>query len=561
VLLKQYYLGCLSHASYLLADEETKTAIIVDPQRDVDHYLQDAAEHGLEIKHVVLTHFHADFIAGHLELEAATGATIHMGHRARTDYPMQPIHEDDIWEFPSMRIRFIESPGHTPEMVNLIVYDLEHDPDRPHAVLTGDTLFNGDVGRPDLLVSFGYKEEELASMLYDSLQKLMRLPDETLVYPAHGAGSLCGRSLSQELVTTIGVQRTSNHALRHKDRESFIQAVTDQQPAAPRYFAHDADLNRRNRKRLEDVLATMRPMDLDTVLQRIQDKEQVVDTRDADDFASAHLPGTINIGLDGTYATWCGTVLDHQRPITIVADPGKEQESATRLGRIGYDNIEGYLEGGFPRAEKRGGLVSNHRVQATDLQDALGTVTVLDVRSGPERDEAFIPGSLHIPLDELPDRLDEVPRDQETVVHCAGGYRSSLAVSLLRRAGQQNVHDLAGGLEPYTRLEGAPLRSRIDGVEQVPPGELPRLMAQGAVLVDVREPPEWEDDHLQEAVLRPMSRFDEWKNEWDKNTLLVILCRSGNRSQKVARALQEQGNQRAVNLEGGMLLTRKTVAP
>jgi hydroxyacylglutathione hydrolase len=558
VLLKQYYLGCLSHASYLIGDPATGTAIVVDPQRDVDQYLEDAKEAGLRIERVVLTHFHADFVAGHLELHAATGASIHMGHRAGPDFPVDPLREGDTWSFPSLRIEFLESPGHTPEMINLVVYDLEKDPDTPHAVLTGDTLFNGDVGRPDLLVSLGYTAEELASELYDSLHKLMLLPDDTLVYPAHGAGSLCGRSLNQELVTTIGTQRATNLALQHKDRASFIASVTEAQPAAPKYFAHDADLNRRQRATLDTVLENLRPLDLDTVLQHLSEGRQVVDTRDDDAFATAHLNGAINIGLDGTYATWCGSVLDNDRPITIIAEPGKEQESATRLGRIGYDNIEGFLDGGFERVHNERPDLLRHaeRDDAATLVDRLGDVTVLDVRSDTERDTLWIPGSQHIPLHELAKRITEVPRDRPVVVHCAGGYRSSLAASLLRRHGYTEVKDLRGGIDAFAAHPQGQVRTRKDGIEQVRSAELGRLLDTGFVLVDVREVHEHHEERIPGALLRPMSRLDEWAHEFDPEQPIVLQCRSGNRSQHVARTLQERGHDQVLNLSGGIIAWR-----
>lgn len=305
MILEQYYLGCLSHASYLIGDEHGGTAVIVDPQRDVDQYVEDAAQHGCEIRYVFLTHFHADFLAGHLELRKRTGAAIHLGARAEAEFEFVPMADQDSLELGQVRLTVLETPGHTPESISLVVYDLERNPQAPAAVLTGDTLFIGDVGRPDLMASIGYTSVDLGRMLYDSLhRKLLALPDETLVYPGHGAGSMCGKHLSNETVSTIGVQRQYNYALQPMSAEQFVALVTADQPEAPSYFAHDAMLNKQEHDTLDDTLErTLQPLDVDAVLELSRSGAQLLDVRDQADFAGAHMVGSINIPLGGRYAT------------------------------------------------------------------------------------------------------------------------------------------------------------------------------------------------------------------------------------------------------------------
>jgi glyoxylase-like metal-dependent hydrolase (beta-lactamase superfamily II)/rhodanese-related sulfurtransferase len=455
VFLKQYFLGCLAHASYLIGDEETRTAVVVDPQRDVDQYLEDAKERGLEIRHVFLTHFHADFLAGHLELRDRVGAGICLGARAEAEFDFTAFGEGDELTFGQVRLEILETPGHTPEGISILVFDLDSNDDHPKAVLTGDTLFIGDVGRPDLMASIGITAEELAGMLFDSVHnKLMRLPDETLVYPAHGAGSLCGRNMSRETVSTMGDQRRYNYALQPMSKDDFVRLVTADQPEAPDYFAFDADLNRRERVTLEDSLEqALRPLALEEVMRLANDGAQLVDTRDPIEFAAGHLAGSTNIGLGGQYATWSGTLLERSRPIVIITDPGKEEESALRLGRIGFDHVTGYLEGGPEAMVERSELVATlPRVTALTLAEMLeggGSILVLDVRTPGEWEQARIPGSLNIPLNRLPSRLEEVPRGREIVVQCASGYRSSIGASLLLKQGYRGVSDLVGGMNAW----------------------------------------------------------------------------------------------------------------
>jgi glyoxylase-like metal-dependent hydrolase (beta-lactamase superfamily II)/rhodanese-related sulfurtransferase len=337
--LKQYYLGCLSHASYLITDEKTKTAAVVDPQRDIDQYLSDAAKGGCAIKYVFLTHFHADFLAGHIELRDRAGAKIHLGARAQAEFDFVRVKDGDRIEFGDVRLEILETPGHTPEGISILVYDMAKGTDQPRAVLTGDTLFIGDVGRPDLLASIGVTADELADMLYDSVAKLVRLPDATLVYPTHGAGSMCGKSLSKETVSTIGEQKKFNYALQPMSREEFKRLVTAEQPEAPAYFVHDAIRNRQERPSLESAMQqSLKSLPLEEVLRLRNQGAQLLDVRDAPDFAGAHLDGSLNIALQGKYATWCGTMLGHEAPIVVIGESGQADEAIMRLGRIGFDN-------------------------------------------------------------------------------------------------------------------------------------------------------------------------------------------------------------------------------
>ena len=454
MILRQFYLNCLAHASYLVGDEQTHVAAVVDPQRDIDQYLDAAAEHGLRIAHVILTHLHADFIAGHLELRDRAGATIYLGAAARAEYAFTPLADGDRIEMGRVRLQAIETPGHTPESISIAVYDLERSDTAPHAVLTGDTLFVGDVGRPDLRAALGWTAADLGGLLYDSLRtKLLTLPDASLVYPAHGAGSLCGKALGKETVSTIGEQRRLNYALQPMTKAAFVDLVTADQPDAPPYFTYDAVLNSKERPTLDEALAReLNPMTVDLVLALQRTGGQILDTRDAGEFAAAHLAGSLNIGLGGQYATWAGTMLGRDRPIVIIADPGHEHEAATRLGRIGFDHIVGYLHDGLRSLESRPELMAaTERVSAPLAAERLaaGEAVAVDVRTTGEREQKFVAGSISIPLNHLAERIDELPKDRQLLVYCAGGYRSSIAASLLQQRGFTNVSEIAGGLAAW----------------------------------------------------------------------------------------------------------------
>jgi hydroxyacylglutathione hydrolase len=496
MIFKQYYLGCLAHASYLIADEGSRVAAVVDPQRDVEQYLADAREQGLEIRHVILTHLHADFVAGHLELRDRAGAAIHLGARAEAEYAFTPMRDGDIVALGAgVRLKTIETPGHTPESISILILEgagkgpeapggaaetaaaegpaktaADARETAPWAVLTGDTLFVGDVGRPDLRVALGWKAEDLGRMLYDSLhRKLLALPDSTRVYPAHGAGSLCGKALGKENSSTIGVQRRLNYALQPMSADQFVSLVLADQPDAPAYFTYDAVLNTRERPTLDRALEkSLQPLTLEAVAGLEREGAQLLDVRDAAYFEAGHLAGSINIGLGGQYATWAGTVLDRERPIVIIAEPGREYEAALRLGRIGFDRVAGYLEGGMQSLAEASEvayatkLVTIERLAPEALeeelrQDPASRPLVLDVRAPREWAADHMEGSLNLPLNHLAERLAELPRARRIVVHCASGYRSAVAASILRRHGFTDLADLAGGFNAWKAAQPAPV--------------------------------------------------------------------------------------------------------
>jgi glyoxylase-like metal-dependent hydrolase (beta-lactamase superfamily II)/rhodanese-related sulfurtransferase len=458
--IQQYYLSCLSHASYMITDEKTKTAAVVDPQRDIDQYIADAQAGGYTIKHVFLTHFHADFVAGHIELRDKAGATIHLGSQAEAEFECVHMKDGDVVEFGDVKLEIMETPGHTPEGISILVYDLAKSRTEPLAVLTGDTLFIGDVGRPDLLASIGVTADELADMLYHSItHKLVELPDATLVYPAHGAGSMCGKSLSKETVSTIGEQKKFNYALQPMSREAFKAIVTADQPEAPDYFVHDAILNRKERASLRAAMEkTLKPLSLDEVLALGKSGSQLLDVRDGIDFEGGHLRGALNIALSGKYATWAGSMLSHDKPIVVIAEEGGEEEAVMRLGRIGFDNVAGYLSGGMNALAAHDDLVERTaRITAPALAewlsgkrpDAGAAPTVVDVRSEAEHAGGHIEGSLNIPLTHLDERFGEIPAGRPVAVHCEGGYRSAIAASLLQKLGLRDVHDMVGGYKAW----------------------------------------------------------------------------------------------------------------
>ena len=464
MIFKQFYLPCLAHASYLIGDEVTGTAAVVDPQRDVDRYLAFAAEHVLQIKHVFLTHLHADFVAGHLELRDRVSATIYLGAKAQAEYRFTPLGDGDVVELGKVRLKALETPGHTPESISIVVYNLSQSESEPHAVLTGDTLFIGDVGRPDLRAALGWSATDLGALLFDSLQsKLLPLPDASLVYPAQGAGSLCGKAISKETVSTIGEQRRLNYALQPMSKKAFIELVTADQPEAPPYFVYDAVLNSKERPTLDEALEReLKPLTLDELLALQAKGAQILDTRDPDEFGAAHLAGSVNIGLGGQYATWAGTVLDRTHPIVIIADPGRENESAIRLGRIGFDHVAGYLQNGLHSLESRPELIAFTEHLSAQFADELLSSSqpplAIDVRAPREREQKHIGGSLGIPLNRLVENMKTLPKNRPLLVYCAGGYRSSIAASLLQGSGFDPVCEIAGGIAAWEAAK-LPVRS------------------------------------------------------------------------------------------------------
>ncbi|GAA1961276.1 MBL fold metallo-hydrolase [Kitasatospora viridis] len=443
----QYYLDCLSHASYLIADETTGRAVVVDPRRDVDEYLADAGAAGFTVEAVINTHFHADFLAGHLELADRTGAWIGYGRRAETEYPIRRLADGERISLGQVTLQIVETPGHTPESISVLVFARAEDT-VPYGVLTGDTLFVGDVGRPDLLASVGVSAEELGGMLHDSVhRKLLALPDEVRVFPAHGAGSACGKNLSTDRQSTIGRERATNPACAPMEREAFVALVTEGQSSAPGYFGYDADLNRRDRALLEPPVA----LTAERFRHLRAEGAVVVDGRDPQEFAAGHLAGSINLPADGRFAEQAGTVLRPEQPVLVLASDGRGAELVTRLARIGFDRAAGYL--GEPAELVRTApelFAPAARLTVAELARAEAPL-VLDVRTPGERAAGAIPGSVSLPLAELPERMAELPADRLIVAHCAGGNRSSVAASLLRRAGFPRVADLLGGYAAWTQ--------------------------------------------------------------------------------------------------------------
>jgi len=463
---EQFYLGCLAHASYMLGSGGE--AVVVDPQRDVDIYLAAAKEHNLTIRHIFETHLHADFVSGHRELAARTGATIYIGRQAAATLPHVDVHDGFELRFGSARISILETPGHTPESICLVVTD-EEKSSRPWAVLTGDTLFIGDVGRPDL--SKTHTPQQLAGMLYDSLHgKLLSLPDEVLVYPAHGAGSLCGRNMRAERSSTIGTERLTNYPLQIKSREEFIQQLTANLPARPDYFLQDAEINRSGAAALEDLppLPEISPRQLESLLNQ---GALALDVRPGDQFAVAHVPGSINIPLSGQFASWAGTILGLDLPPVIVADtPEQVSEARMRMARVGIERVIGYLEGGVAGWRQEGLPTAETRsmsVQSLSQHMKTDGLRVLDVRRKPEWDNGHIEGAQWWPLDNFHALLTPghsthppVPKSAPLAVHCKSGYRSMIACSLLQRVGFENVTDVSGGFDAWQQA-GLPVATDV----------------------------------------------------------------------------------------------------
>lgn len=458
----QFYMGCLAQASYLLGSEGE--AAIVDPRRDVDIYLGEAKARGLRVRYVIETHLHADFVSGHLELAERTGATVLISHRASAAFPHQGVKDGDTVRVGALSLRILETPGHTPESISVLVTDLKAS-ETPQMVLTGDTLFIGDVGRPDLLGSKGITAEHMAGLLYDSLhEKLMPLPDDVLVYPAHGAGSLCGKNLSKDTFSTMGRQRETNVALQPMDRDEFIRFLTKDAPEIPPYFPMDVEINRRGAPALEPG---MRPKPLTAAeVKRLQSAGTVVvDVRTSDDYASGSVPQSLNIGLDGQFASWAGTLVDANRDLVIVArDEAGAVEAQTRLARVGLERVIGWLAGGLPEW-KQAGLPVETTAQVTveELRDVLARTgskasrgfQVVDVRRAGEWSGGHIEGAIHAPLHVLEDHAAYLDPALTTYVVCGGGYRSPMAVEILREIGVKDVVDVKGGMAEW-KARGLP---------------------------------------------------------------------------------------------------------
>ncbi len=446
---EQFYLTCLSHASYMIGSEGV--AAVIDPQRDVGIYIEEAAKHGLKIAHVIETHLHADFVSGHGELAARTGADIYLGSSAGARFPHVPVKDGDEVRFGRCVLRFLETPGHTLESVSILVTDLDRAAS-PFAVLTGDTLFIGDVGRPDL--SPGHTPQQLAGMLFDSLHtKLLTLDDDVEVYPAHGAGSLCGRQMSAERKSTIGVQRRVNYALQPKDRDEFVRLLTAELPERPGYFAQDVEINRSGAAPLA-ALPPLPALEPREALERQRAGALVLDTRPPMEFGPAHIPGSMHIGLSGQYASWAGALVGLDQEIVLVAeDEEHAEESRMRLARVGIEKVAGYLKGGIV-AWVRAGLEAGHipQISVQELSEWLGSgdpIQVVDVRKPGEWSEGHIGGAANLPLNKLPSALTGLDAAAPVFVYCKGGYRSSIGASILKRAGIGQVVNVTGGFDAW----------------------------------------------------------------------------------------------------------------
>jgi len=467
VILQRFYLKCLSHGSYLLADRESGEAAIIDPQRDVAQYEEMLAKDGYRLKYVLETHIHADFVSGHMDLAALHGAEIVFGAAARAKMPHRAVKDGDILMLGGdVEIRILETPGHTPESVCYLVRDRSH-PGKPMRLFSGDTVFVGDVGRPDLLGS-AMPATVLASQMYDTLrEKILTLPEDTEIYPAHGAGSACGRNLGDAEFTTLGEQKRTNYALQPMDRDKFIALVTEDLPEAPAYFGEDARLNREGPEELVKVLSGLRRMRPEDVSRAMERGALLIDTRGPDAYSRGSIPGALEIGLDGQFASWVGSLVDKQRDIVLLGEEGRAEEAALRCARVGYDKVIGYLDGGLAAWIEDGRAVETYaRVDAEELHQILESARgplVLDVRGPSERKAEFIPGTESVPLLHLRDWGTGIPRETPLLVHCASGYRSGIAVSLLRQAGFRNVRDLAGGLRKYSEA-GFPIAKNGDGI-------------------------------------------------------------------------------------------------
>lgn len=458
MILEQHYLACLSQASYVIGDERTRKAAIVDPRRDVEEYLEALQRDGLELEWVLLTHLHADFVAGHLELAQRTGCRIALAKSAGAEFEHRGLAEGDAIELGDVRIEVVETPGHTPEGLTYLVYGPNDAPGAPHAALTGDTLFIGDVGRPDLAASIGFTADELAGQLYDSLfGKLLKLPDATLVYPAHGAGSMCGKNLSSDTSSTMGEQRRSNAALQVADRAEFVEFATTGLPPAPAYFAYDARQNKSDRAVLEEVVrSALAPLDAAALQAAVDAGAKVLDTRPGADFAAGHWPGSIHVALDGKFASWVGTMVPPGVELVVIAEPGRETEAITRLGRIGYDRIRGFLQGGGEALAASGiALSSFPRISAPDLKrlvDDGSAPALIDIRTPGEWEGGHIDGAEHHPAGSpFIEAIDKL-KGRDLVLLCGSGYRSTIAASLLLAAGAKSVADLEGGMQAWKAL-------------------------------------------------------------------------------------------------------------
>lgn len=453
--IEQIYTGCLAQGAYYI--ESDGEAAIVDPLRESRPYIEKAEKEGATIKYILETHFHADFVSGHVDLAKKTGAKIIYGPGAKTSFDFIEAKDGDELRVGGITIKVLHTPGHTLESVT---YLLKDEQGKSHAIFSGDTLFIGDVGRPDLAQKGDITQDDLAGMLYDSLRsKIMPLPDDVIVYPAHGAGSACGKNMSKETSDTLGNQKEKNYALRaDMTREEFIKEVTDGLLPPPQYFAQNVAMNKSGAVGLEQVLEKNQPLDVETFESMANhDGALVLDTRTAASFAQGHVPNSIFIGIDGNFAPWVGALIpDLQQPIIFIAEDGREEEVITRLSRVGYDNTLGYLKGGFPSwvaAQKEVDTVKS--IPADEFASAFkrGDLNILDVRKPGEFESEHVDGAQNFPLDYISDNMDQVRKDTTYHIHCAGGYRSMIASSILKSRGYHQIVDIQGGFKQIAETD------------------------------------------------------------------------------------------------------------
>ena len=445
---KQFYLGCLAHASYLIGSDGE--AAVVDPQRDVDEYLAEAEAQGFQIKYVIETHLHADFVSGHQEIAARTGAQIVFGEKAGAAFTHRAVRDGEELRIRKVILRFIETPGHTPEGICVLVTDTEVS-GQPQKILTGDTLFIGDVGRPDLAGGKGYTPQMMAEMMYESLHgKLLKLPDEVEVYPAHGAGSMCGRNMSKETSSTIGEQRKFNYALKPMTKAEFVALMTADLPEAPAYFPKDAEINRAGARGLSELSPPM-ALTPQEVFEMRTGGSVLLDVRSAADFGAGHIPGSMNIGLGGQFAMWAGSLIPLTASIVIVADTSAQvDETVVRLARVGIENVKGYLSGGVDSWHEAGFPVEAiEQISVDQLKKQISNreLQIVDVRRPAEYRNGHVPRALNSPLAGLERSVVQLPleKNKPTAVICAGGYRSSAAASLLQAHGFTKLLNVSGG--------------------------------------------------------------------------------------------------------------------
>ena len=449
----------MAHASYLIGSEGE--AVVVDPQRDVDQYIDEAKAQGFKIKYVIETHLHADFVSGHRELAARTGAEIVFGAEANATFPHRAVRDSDELQIGKVVLRIIETPGHTPESISVLVIDPDVS-NEPQKILTGDTLFVGDVGRPDLAGGKGFTPPMMAGMMYDTLHhKLLQLGNEVEVYPAHGAGSMCGRNMSSETSSTIGEQRRSNYALQPMSKDEFVRMMTVDLPEAPAYFPRDAEINRTGAKELSELtnLPALPPEQVRGLTDSTQtngSRYVILDVRTAAEFGAGHIPGSINIGLAGQFAIWAGTLIPIGAPIVIVSESeAKALEAVTRLARVGHENVKGYLAGGLAAWSDAGYEVDSvPQISVSELNEKINSETslqVIDVRRPPEYAGGHVPQAIAAPLQSLQETVNNLPLDsaRPTAVICAGGYRSSAATSILEQRGFSNLFNVTGGTSAW----------------------------------------------------------------------------------------------------------------